>query len=716
MIVFLVWPRLFDGTPDGLGKVVSARCAGRTEDAQCTVSVLAISPGRFRFEVSRPQADGMILDFRVPPPPALPPKVLLLGAGSTDATVAVMAVDSVGGWRRIDAEEVRGGSRWRGLLRLQNPGDAGLLRVVVQRASPAQTSSPLLLDEAGFLASERGLLKDPRSFLVSLPDRSVYNGILARACVLIAGLGVIATLLLPVAAARRLAPLFTVFLTLAVVTLELWLVYNPYWSRDLRVATSLALQEKVGANLNYGMYLGSRLLQGEGLTYGPGWVPWERMPGYGLLNALGGLLAGFKTDLLTIGVSTIKLHLLLLAIANASFVAAASRLMRPGVAVTVAAVLCFLPNQLSYTQVDSIMVAVYLLTAAALCLFLHRSREGATPPLPYHLAVHLSFALWFLMRADGAVGWAVLSLILYRRAWRYLVLPVGLYLMIGISWGLYKHRYTGEFSMTTFSTGASAWGGLWQVHHKFKWTPADTSYFSWAEDRGFPPQSKRASDAALREVLRFTFTYPVYIAHLMLHKFVKFVEVDALNGELAVWRGWFDASFPNGPGPRRAPLQPSRDGVVGRPVADGHEVAPAWRDLQPTTSIVGGAHVRGPLVWALIGVVGLCLCTGHETRRALFLAWPLLLDLPLFLLLYSSGMRHVAPASAALLAAAVPPLLEPSFYRALLQRRGTTLGVTGMFAASWFLSHWADQALLVSDSWRYWTPLLDPAAFSWYLR
>lgn len=100
----------------------------------------------------------------------------------------------------------------------------------------------------------------------------------------------------------------------------------------------------------------------------------------------------------------------------------------------------------------------------------------------------------------------------------------------------------------------------------------------------------------------------------------------------------------------------------------------------------------------------------------LFLGWPLLFNLPLFLLFFSDGMRHVAPSSAALLVAAVPPLLEAGFYASLVRRRRSTLAVAAMLVAAWFLAHWADRALLGSDTWRYWTPFLDPAPFAWYLR
>jgi hypothetical protein len=391
------------------------------------------------------------------------------------------------------------------------------------------------------------------------------------------------------------------------------------------------------------------------------------MPGYGFFDALAGLAAGGTADIFAIGLASIKLHLLFFAFANAAFVAAAARTMRPGASVAVASLVCFMPNQLANTQADSIMVSVYLLTAAALCLYLDRERRGARPSFRYRLLVHLSFALWFLMRPEGVVGWAALSLLLYRRAWRYLALPAALYLAIGLSWGAYKQRYTGEFSMTTNTVGDNAWIGLWQVPNKFRWKTEDASYFEWAATVGVPPTSKRASDAALREVARFGATYPVYVTHLALYRLLEFVDVDVFNG------------------------------IVRYPHV-------AYETL------------RGPAVWSLLGVVCLCLTLPHEARRALFLGWPILFNLPLFLLFFSDDMRHVAPCSASVLVSAVPPLLESEFYRALWRRRRLGLGIAATFVAVWCLAHWADQALLASDRWRYCTPFLDPAPFAWYLR
>ena len=527
---------------------------------------------------------------------------MLLGASAAGLTATVLRPDRQSGWREVETKEEGRGPRRR-VLQMVGLRVGDRARVVLERTSVSgESATRLRVEEVGLFASEAGLAQDARGFLRQLPDRRVYYGVLARACLGLAWLGAIAAFWIPRARVWLVAA-FTFLLTLAATSVQLWVVHNPYWNqaRDLRVMlASGPLQDGIGGNLNYGMYLGSRLLGGEGLTFGPGWVPWERMPGYGFFAALAGLAAGFTTDLLAIGLTSIKLHLLLFAAANAAFVAAAARAMRPGVAVTVAALVCFyMPNQLANTQADSIMVPVYLLTAAALCLYLDRERGGVWPSFRYHVLVHLSFALWFLTRPEGVVGWAALSLILYRRALRYLVLPAALYLSIGLSWGAYKHRYTGEFSMTTNTVGDNAWVGLWQVPNKFRWQTVDASYFEWAATVGVPPTSKHASDVALREVVRFGATYPVYMTHLALYRFLKFVDVDVFNGVLRHPHVAYEA-------------------------------------------------LRGPTVWSLLAIVVLCLTLPHEARRTLFLGWPLLFNLPLFLFFFSDDMRHVAPCSAAL--------------------------------------------------------------------
>jgi hypothetical protein len=667
-IALVVWPRLFDSTPPGVARLVAARCAGALE-RECSVRTLALSSGRHWLEASAPEAEGIVLDFE-PGGGEPAAQALLLGARVADLGVSVERAAGGSGYVPVAAASTSGGPR-RSVVQLRGIGSADRVRVRLERVhASGEQAERLRVEEVGLFASEAGLGRDARWFLRGVPDRQLYNGLLARACVWLAAFGTVAAFFSWGRDAAWARAAFVLFLTLAVTSLELFVVYTPYWdlARDLRVVlASGPVQEGVGSNLNYGMHLGSRFLRGEGITFGPGWVPWERMPGYGFFGALAGLLAGYKTDIFTIGLVSIELHLAFFAIANVAFVTAAARVMHPGLAVAASVLVIFMPNQLMNTQADSIMVAVYLLTAGALCLYLYRERAGGVVPLACHLWIHLSFALWFLMRPEGVVGWGALSLLLYWRSPRRLALPAALYLAIGLSWALYKRQYTGEFSMTTNTIGDNAWISLWQAPNKFRWQTMDASYFEFEAHLDAKPRSKRASDLALREVARFALTYPVYVAHVALHKFVQFVDGNAVNGLVA---------FPR---------------------------------LEYET-------LRGPGVWLLMGLVALSLVLPREARRTLFLAWPLFFNLPLFLFFFSDGMRHVAPVTACLFVATLPLLGESAFYRTLWERRGRALCVVSGSAAVWFLLHWADRALLASDRWRYWTPFLDPAPFAWYLR
>jgi hypothetical protein len=668
-VTLVVWSRLFDSTPAGVGTLVSARCEGSAGTA-CTVKSLAISTGRYWLDASAGEANRLSLDFELPATRGAA-RALLLGAGATGLAAAVEYAPGGSSWLPVETHESGGGARRR-VLQLSGIAGGGRVRVtLVRQDDSGEPGEGIRVEEVGLFATDDALLTDARGFLRDVPDRQLYNGLLARACLWFAGLGTLGAFCVRSGRAASWARgAFVVFLTLAATSMELWVEHNPYWyrARDLRVMlASGPVQHGIGANLNYGMYLGSRLLQGEGLTFGPGWVPWERMPGYGCFGALAGLVAGWKTDIFTIGLVSIELHLLFFALASAAFVTAAARVMRPGLAVGAAVLVIFMPNQLANTQADSIMVPCYLLTAAALCLYLDRERRGTAIPIGHHLLVHLSFALWFLMRPEGVVGWADLSLILYWRSPRYLALPAALYLAIGLSWGAYKRQYTGEFSMTTNTIGDNAWISLWQAPNKFRWQTADDSYFEFETHLDAKPRSKRASDAALREVARFAATYPVYVAHVALHKFVAFVDLNVFNGTVSYPRVVYE-------------------------------------------------RLRGPTVWFLMGVVALSLVLPYEGRRALLLGWPLLFNLPLFLFFFSDGMRHVAPVTTSLLVTGVLPLLEAGFYRTLATRRRRVLGVATAFVALWFVMHWADAALLASDRWRYWTPFLDPAPFQWYLR
>ena len=291
------------------------------------------------------------------------------------------------------------------------------------------------------------------------------------------------------------------------------------------------------------------------------------------------------------------------------------------------------------------------------------------PPFRYHLLVHLSFALWFLMRPEGVVGWAALSLdpVLATLA------PPG-----AARGALPRDRpLVGAYKRTVHRRvldddehhrGQRLDQPVAGPNHQFRWQTADESYFEFESHLDAPPRSKRASDLALREVARFAATYPVYVAHVALHKFVEFVDINVFNAAVTYPRVVYE-------------------------------------------------RLRGPAVWFLMGVVALSLVLPYEGRRTLFLGWPLVLQpaaVPVLLL------RRDAPRRAGERLPARHGACRPCGVRASTGRSrapaAARLGVAAAFVAAWFLLHWADQAFFASDRWRYWTPFLDPAPFAWYLR
>ncbi len=303
--------------------------------------------------------------------------------------------------------------------------------------------------------------------------------------------------------------------------------FSPERTRDLRLHfASGSLQEFPGSNLNYGLHMASNVLQGKGPLIN-NMPPWCRMPGYGCILAL----SGSGADLLQMSMNSVSLQIILFGMSLSFFFWSALRIMSPFAASVSSSAVSILPFNFSYIQIESLMPAVVLFCCAATCLFIEKYQSQKTAqklvgiPLKYHLLLHFSFALWFFLRTDILPAWALLSLVLYVKnlqTWKFFLIPLGFMLTIGLSWAFFKLPFTGEFSMTTNSIGASLMGGLWEIPHKFIWLPEDGSYFSWMAGIGQDPTTKKGSDVAVQEVLRFSLTYPIYIVTLMWHKFLLF--------------------------------------------------------------------------------------------------------------------------------------------------------------------------------------------------
>jgi hypothetical protein len=648
---------VFAGSPPALPVHIEASCDGSASTPPCHVSITELYRGRYRLTTDVP-ATRLALEL-TPPAAVSQARALLLRVAQPGAVRVAMRCANLAGASiapaRVD------GSGFRSVTSL--PAASELTRLTFD-ADPGAGQVPFEIDEIGFFESDRGLLNDVRPLFAWIPATRFYPTLVPRAIARLFLFFVVASFVVPGGILRMLNPIVLGSICFTFCVLDLAILFSPYGSHDLRLFYAAgSLQEYAGTNLNIGPWQGLRLLEGRGLTFSAGAVPWSRMPGYGLFCALAGLMFG-RTTILDLTMATVVLQVLFYSVALACFAWAAGLLFPPPAVFTVGLLIAFLPKQLGYTQVDAIIAPIALLVMASLCLRIKASRDGGPVRAGLDALVHLTFALWFLMRPDVLPGWLAVSLALHWRDWRRLLIPAAMFLAVGCSWGAYKMLYTREFALTTSSAGASLFCGLWEVPSRFALTCSDSSYFDWIRHHSsFNPQSKLANDFAVGEVLRFWLTFPGHFVVMIDHK-----AMECLGGRC--WPGL------------RTYL---------------HE-ALFYLLVWPPRAIAG-----------LLTIIALAVAAGHERRRTLLFAWPLFFNAPLFWVMFASEGRFYSAIPIALLVAAVPPLFEAPFYARLAARPWRTvsvLAVAGIAAvAAWPFHHW----LIGADAFHYWTPLLDPS-------
>ena len=391
------------------------------------------------------------------------------------------------------------------------PEGHAITRLSFVPEGPADTdvAVPLALDEFGLYAAPRGLLSDVRALFSPIPPGVFYQTLVPGAIALLCLLTMVGAFFLPAGILRRVNPLLLGVVCLSICVLELAILFSPYSSQDLRsFYASGPLLELPGSNLNEGLWLGKRLLEGEGLTIVRGVVPWERMPGYALFCAAAGILFGYRT-LIDLAIATVALQVLFYGASVALFAWVAGKLWNPPVVWTLGLLIALLPKQLGYTQGDSLILPISLLVLTSLCLRLKAMDGQRAVRLWLDVCVHLAFALWFSIRPDVLPGWLVVSVFLHWRQWRRLLLPLTLVLSIGISWGVYKAKYTHEFAATTSGVGSSLICGLWEVPSRFALPCSDEWYSDWIQSHTpFDPKSQVASAFAIREAVKVWLIYP----------------------------------------------------------------------------------------------------------------------------------------------------------------------------------------------------------------
>lgn len=648
---------VFVGSPAALPVRIEAWCQSSVPASPCTVSIVPLSSGRYRITTDLPANH---LNLSLGPQPSIErARALLVRLSAPEALLLEM--HSADGAHPVARTQVAGVG-FRTVIAL--PTSHPVLTQVSFVPEVGTKSTPLVLDEVGFFEDSRGLLNDVRPMFAWIPPLTFYRTLVPKAISLLCVFTLIAAFVVPSSILRKLNPILLGLVCFALCILDLAIIFSPYGSHDLRLFYANGpLQEPAGTNLNVGLWQGFRFLQGEGLTFSRGAVPWERMPGYGLFCALAGALFGHGT-LLEIATATIVLQVLFYSVALGLFAWAAGLLWSPPAVWTVGLLIALLPKQLGYTQVDSVVAPIALLVMASLCVRLAALRNGRQIPWAADVFVHLAFACWFVMRPDVLPGWLIVSLLLHWRSWRRLLIPAALFLTIGCGWGAYKARYTNEFALTTSSAGASLFCGLWEVPSRFRWTCSDTSYFNWMhEQTSLNPQTRAANSYAIREVFKFWLTFPGHLVVMLDHKMMQ-----CLDG--GCWMGL------------KTYLQEAMFQLV------------AW----PSKAIL----------W-LLTIVTLCVAVGYQRRRTLLLAWPLFLNAPLFWVMFASDGRFYSAVPIALLVAAVPPLFEEHFYGRLVARPWRTASVLAC-AALFAMTAWPFHDWLVrNDRFHYWTPFLDPS-------
>jgi hypothetical protein len=637
------------GTPSAIAVDATAHCESTDRGHPCKVRTTRLNPGRYRFWTMG-EADSLTVDLKE----TGSRRVRTVMARITAPQDVMMTVGSQ------PSVEIAQGKRAVASVASGEP-----LTITFTTATAQSTPTPIVVDEVGGYADSRGLLSDTRPFFPKIPPLRYHATMIPRAVASLCFFTMVAAIFLPPGPLRRVTPLVLPIVCFALCFLDLSVLFSPYFNRDLRAMyASSPLQEAPGSNLNSGLYQASRLLAGSGLTTEDGVVPWERMPGYGLFCALAAILFGHET-LVDLAISVVLLQTIFYSVALGVFAWAAARLFTPAAVWTTGLIIAWLPKQVGYTQVDAIIAPVALLVLAALCVRLARVQSGNSVPVAIDVAVHSTFGLWFLMRPDVLPGWLAVSLVLHWKNWRRLLVPLAFFLVIGVTWGAYKARYTGEFALTTTSAGASLFCGLWEVPSRFRLALpcTDERYFDWIrQNASVHPQSMAANSFATREVLKFWATYPGHLAIMLYGKMMRVIDGD-------VWPG------------NVTQLQTSVFNVVPR----------FW------------------LVLSLLTVIAACVAIGYRRSRTLLLSWPLLLDAPLFWVMYASLGRFYSAVGVALVVAALPPLLESQFYAAVARRPWRTVSVVAcaalLAATAWPVYSW----LLGNDAFHYWTPLLDPS-------
>ena len=530
---------------------------------------------------------------------------------------------------------------------------------------PAQSGARVVVSEFGLLRDPDDRRGPPAQPLKWIPAARFYS---VYAMLVVLGLAasiVAAAAAAPAGVPRWLGPAALAAFCWSVCILELGTTFSPYWSRDLRSVYAIELETSGSTgNLTGGLYVGARVADGLGITVPPGVVEWHRMPGYGLFCAAAAAL-GRTRDVIDIAIVVILLQALLYSIAVGALVASAQPVFGVAVAWLLGVLLALLPKQVSQTQSDSLVVPIAVLSLAALLYLYAAERERPSARSPRYPVAMAVFALWFVVRNDVLPGWFAITAVAARRRWLALLLTACAAGVIAVPWAMYKRQYRHEFDLLPTNTGEVLFLSLCEPPGTYRYPCTDDGYFAWASAIDHhDPTSAGASNRAVVEVIRSWLTYPVHFVLMVWFK---------------LRRSLFDWAWPGIQTPFNTPFIRARE--------------------------LGGFLL-------LVTAVIMSIAVGHQRRRSVLLGWPLLFDLPIFLVVFASAGRFAGPAGVSAVVAGVPLMFERGFY-AQMRRHPWRAAVVLACAAGFALAAAPVEHFIVShDALHYWAPLLDPSSAS----
>jgi hypothetical protein len=621
-------------------------------DAPCAVNVFRLNPGRFYLNTTGPASSMTVL---IDDPPAVARSRVLLARPETPGRLIVGAS---GRAAHADALTKNVAAPFRRVLVATSELPLPPTRITFV---PTQSSSPIVVSELGLFEAERDLIRSTMQPFQRISGASFYSTVVVAITFAVCAFVVAAAFLAPGVMSRP-APWLLVVLSAAICVIDLGTMFSPYWSHDIRSMYGAELiASRFNGNLTGGLYEGSRLVQGLGQTTEPGTVPWHRMPGYGLFCALAAVV-GHTTDVVEIAMVVVVLQVILYASAIGVFVAVARRPFGVPVACLLGVLIALLPKQLNYTQADSVIASLALLVLSAVLIYLGSETSGAPASCSAFVLVNAAFALWFSMRTDVLPGWIVMSAVLAGRRWWRVGVTAVLIAAIAVPWALYKRQYRHEFNLLPTNTGEVLMLSLCEAPGAFPYECTDNGYFEWARRAGHPDSSSQsASTQATVEVLRHWATYPVHFSFMVWYKL--------------------------------------RRSVFGE----------SWPGFRSRLSVVYGGWAREVgLFIVLLTVFGLALAVNHQRRRSLLLGWALVLNMPIFFLVFDSNGRFNTAAGVSLLVSAVPLLFEPGLYAQMRRHRYRVVLVLACAALFVTEGRRVEDWVRGNDALHYWAPILDP--------